>query len=847
MAAELVNEEVVKAMKGMAMNNHILMQAHQTQRRWCRSRFTTERWLDENEREWYALDRLCRSRPWATNADKVFAYPFREPSREMQEAEGAWVGADVKHPVWTRGEAPCDVIEQVQVPPEFPAEHRVLLFTPEFGSHTSFDMDSWSFLEPEDKVDIWVCCWQGWTDFGAMVEQVAYKLLSFADGANTVWFGQGMGALVAYEVLKYIETKGLMTPNLPVALVVSDCPAPHLFAESYKPHAAEDWGEKMADTAITEMRKRRILADVGLICAYEFKHDASKKLQTPVVAACHDDEALASTESVNAWEDYSKDGEFELVELGDAEEFEDYLQGVGYASSADPQLLSTIAETCEKYNRWKEDGELPDIGPVEGDIPAEVDCVVVGAGIAGIYQSKELCDAGKAVICMDKYHEIGGVWNFYGNDYSRVNTSEVGYRIVERARAGEWKRPNEDHTPRRDILRDIHYMAHKHCYGKVRINTEVLRVDKLDNGEYDVRTKNVKTGVEHTVHAKAVSFHVNRRIGKKREVDWPESDKFRGQIFYGYGNEVTGAKFWNKRVLVVGAGAFAFENVRTAIEHGAKHVTLLGRRDGTTCPKWIDMIAFLRPLDENLLTSKSGNMISFECWQNCYKDAGLRTPDCWKDGLLKPPNHTISVSDVAFVAGFHGLFKLEVGEIDHFSADGSGVNLTSGDHIDADIVIKCCGFHLNDDVPKVTGITKMQPYGLMHFNLNYGAEPLLDGAQFGSAKDQTGIDTDAGVTPEQYQKGLEVFAKLAPQLRITYDAIRPLGNPFGSGQGGPIEYLSKYFAYLVEHPDEQAALLKSSGEAPQDVVKLWASQIGQYNQIIKARLVGALATLVDKN
>ena len=40
--------------------------------------------------------------------------------------------------------------------------------------------------------------------------------------------------------------------------------------------------------------------------------------------------------------------------------------------------------------------------------------------------------------------------------------------------------------------------------------------------------------------------------------------------------------------------------------------------------------------------------------QSCYVDAGLKSPQCWKEGLLKPNNHTISVSDVAFVAGFHG-------------------------------------------------------------------------------------------------------------------------------------------------------------------------------------------------
>lgn len=57
-------------------------------RQWCRERFTADRWLDENEREWYALDRLCRSRPWASNRDKAFPYPFRGRLSEL----ASWLG-----------------------------------------------------------------------------------------------------------------------------------------------------------------------------------------------------------------------------------------------------------------------------------------------------------------------------------------------------------------------------------------------------------------------------------------------------------------------------------------------------------------------------------------------------------------------------------------------------------------------------------------------------------------------------------------------------------------------------------------------------------------------------------
>ena len=38
--------------------------------------------------------------------------------------------------------------------------------------------------------------------------------------------------------------------------------------------------------------------------------------------------------------------------------------------------------TLKDFCRWNEEA-YPDIGPVEGAIPEKVDCVIVGAGIAG--------------------------------------------------------------------------------------------------------------------------------------------------------------------------------------------------------------------------------------------------------------------------------------------------------------------------------------------------------------------------------------------------------------------------------------------------------------------------------
>jgi len=831
-------ETVDLALKASEKRLDCFDEAWKKQREWCANRFTTDRWLSENKREWDALDRLCRSRPWAKNRDKGFEYPFVEYTNAMRKTDGPWCGDEVPKIPNTRSEALSDVVTQVVCPQEYPPDWRVILFTPEFGEHRCFLLDNWSYLEPEDKVDVWVVCWQGWSKFDEMIEQVLHQVLSFADGSSTIWFAQGMGGIVAYEVAKAMEN--FQTPNFPFGLVVSDCPAPHLFQSDYKPYEMDGWADALSKT--TDKQKKIVSDEVAMMKSYELKHGDKKKLHMPIKAFYHEEDKLGVTEdNTKAWEEYAPemDEGFELLDALDEVEFENYIAGKGYALDVDPAIVGTISEMGKVHQRYPENPEWPDIGDTDGPIPAEVDILVVGCGINGIYQAMEFKRmTKKSILQVDRGEAIGGVWNVYGNDYSRVNTSEIGYRWWEKD--GVWSRPNEDHTPKYDMMYDMYQMSLCNK-GNIRFNINVEKVVQRDDEKYEVTLKHVKKGTEHKIVCGFVSLHVNRRIGKARDVDWEASSKFKGKICYGYRNEVRGLNFWNKDCMIIGAGAFAFENVRSAIEHGAHHTILMGRRDGTTCPKWIDMIAFLRPLDKYCNTGKSGAAHSFEVWKKCYTDAGLHTPACWAEGLLKPHNHTISVSDLAFVGGFHGLFDVKVGEIARISDDGLAVILKSDERIDREIIIKCTGFHLNHEVEPMTGHAKMFPSGLIKFNLNYGAEPLLDGGQFGSSKGQTEFEFNLGFTDEEFKQGMEVFKKKGYNEMI----IAPFGNPFGSGLAGGGRMLSRYMAWLVDNPAEQKAMLAMSGEAEQNVVEFWASTQGKLSVATTMRMIASLSKAIE--
>ena len=90
-------------------------------------------------------------------------------------------------------------------------------------------------------------------------------------------------------------------------------------------------------------------------------------------------------------------------------------------------------------------------------------------------------------------------------------------------------------------------------------------------------------------------------------------------------------------------GAFALENMRTAFQGGAAHVTLLCRRRGTVCPQSIDWLNFIRPWEmHNHLPrhDATGTAKVLQAWRSAYDASGAAQPECWQQAysevLIEP-------------------------------------------------------------------------------------------------------------------------------------------------------------------------------------------------------------------
>jgi hypothetical protein len=353
--------------------------------------------------------------------------------------------------------------------------------------------------------------------------------------------------------------------------------------------------------------------------------------------------------------------------------------------------------------------------------PQAVDVVIVGAGITGLYAANRLLQSGISFCILEKADRIGGIWSVYANATSRVNSSEGAYRLIEHK-----TRTNRDHSATREILEDLVRLA-RNVPDQLFLQTEVVRIAKNENRYHVSYNYN---GRESEIESKGVILAINDRVGAPRKIEWADQAAFRGRIVDGISNQADGLDYRDQKVVIVGMGAFAVENARTALEGGATHVTVVCRRHGTVCPKIIDYLNFATPYDENFKHDKKSNFRNMVYWKKMYELSGATQPECWM-AKVKHEGQTISVSDIWFVG--HYLKKIETitGEISGMFPNG--VVVDDQHRIYADIVVNCIGFERNASAAKtLCGFDEMYNNNYVDKDFLYLADAYIDDDAFNS-------------------------------------------------------------------------------------------------------------------
>lgn len=400
------------------------------------------------------------------------------------------------------------------------------------------------------------------------------------------------------------------------------------------------------------------------------------------------------------------------------------------------EVKSCLADGKVRHSPAYPVESMPDLSmedmvfPTEGTPREQYDVVVVGAGIVGLLAAKRLLDAGIDVVLLEKADFVGGIWTTFANAKSQVNSSEGSYRLIHEYR----EKANRDHSTTAEVRADMLAVARElRDQGRIFTKTCVTYVDRDPASKYVV---DIEGGIRIT--STGVILAINDRVGTPRPIMWKNHENYKGMIVDGFGGDADAKNVdWvGKRVVVVGMGAFAVENARTALEHGAKNVVVVARRHGTICPKYIDYINFVHRAsvddigEEMNATFNSKNMF---LWRKLYEASNSTQPETWM-GKIKHTGHTISVSDVWFIGHFLGKLETRLGEIDHFVENG--VVLCGGDPdevIEADIVVRCTGFERNSSlVPQLSPYRTMNDINYLDKDLMYLADAFIDDDAFNS-------------------------------------------------------------------------------------------------------------------
>ena len=149
----------------------------------------------------------------------------------------------------------------------------------------------------------------------------------------------------------------------------------------------------------------------------------------------------------------------------------------------------------DRYGRQRfsfDKGDLDNRNSTE--LPEQVDVMIVGAGITGLYAAHRLAREGLSFCVVEERDIAGGIWTKYANATSQVNTSEGAYRLLDKK-----IRANRDHSTTAEILRDLHQLfteVSAHLYTRTR-------AERIEGGAGQYRVRVVRNNKAETSPAKA--------------------------------------------------------------------------------------------------------------------------------------------------------------------------------------------------------------------------------------------------------------------------------------------------------------------------------------------------------
>jgi cation diffusion facilitator CzcD-associated flavoprotein CzcO len=209
----------------------------------------------------------------------------------------------------------------------------------------------------------------------------------------------------------------------------------------------------------------------------------------------------------------------------------------------------------------------------------DVDVVVVGAGIAGLYLAYRLGRAGYRLRVFEAGDDLGGTW--YWNRYpgARVDVPSVDYMF---SFDPDWQRDwqwSEKYAPQPEILRYLNHVADKHDLRRhITFSTRVRQALWDD----DASLWQVRTDGGDAVTCRFVVMATGcLSMPKPAEVDGLE--RFAGDVYFTSSWPHEPIDFTGKRVAVIGTGSSGVQSI-PVIAQEARELVVFQRTPNFSIP-----------------------------------------------------------------------------------------------------------------------------------------------------------------------------------------------------------------------------------------------------------------------
>ncbi|SPN97370.1 uncharacterized protein DNG_00884 [Cephalotrichum gorgonifer] len=322
---------------------------------------------------------------------------------------------------------------------------------------------------------------------------------------------------------------------------------------------------------------------------------------------------------------------------------------------------------------------------------------VVGAGISGLVSIKECVAAGFSVQCFEKSNTIGGQWAYNPDpDSGDVHSSIYQGCILNSCRDSSSfadfpmdPAVYPDYFGHKLHLRYLNeYADHFKLKDHIQLRTEVLQCEPGPNGGWDltIRKEGGKSEVQHFDALMAATGI----LSKPRTPEFAGREAYMGEFLHSHFYRTPG-RFEGKKVAIIGLGSSAVD-IACEVGPQAKELHLITRRGGWVLPRYI-LGKPTEAWDDRATQMWVPHKISQYIQTKLINLIHAQQPEELKcDHKLLEQNPTTRGDFIEKVNT--GIVKLHRASIDTFTP--SGLSLSTGTEIDADVVICCTGYHMTD-------------------------------------------------------------------------------------------------------------------------------------------------------